>query len=106
MAETPEQLSQVADDTVALLRALGFTIHDTKSVTTPSQTAKFWGFILNSKNMTISMKLEKAGIVQSKCHSLVQTQGPSQIREVASVVGMMVSSCAGVYYMGHYFIDL
>ena len=98
MAETPEQLSQVVADTVALLRALGFTIHDTKSVTTPSQIAKFLGFILNSKNMTISMIPEKADIVRSKCHSLVQIQGPAQIREVASVVGLMVSSFAGVYY--------
>ena len=42
-AETPGQLSQVVADTVALLRALGFTIHDTKSVVTPSQIAKFFG---------------------------------------------------------------
>ena len=41
---------------------------------------------------------EKADIVRSKCHSLVQIQGPAQIREVASVVGLMVSSFAGVYY--------
>ena len=45
-AETPDQLSQVVADTVALLRALGFTIHDTKSVTTPSQIAKFLGSYL------------------------------------------------------------
>ena len=48
--------------------------------------------------MTISMIPEKADIVRSKCHSLVQIQGPAQIREVASVVGLMVSSFAGVYY--------
>ena len=32
LAETPEQLAQVVADTVSLLRALGFTIHDTKSM--------------------------------------------------------------------------
>ena len=73
-------------------------IRDTKSATTPSQIAKFWGFILNSKNTIIPMIPEKADIVRSKCHSLVQIQGPAQIREVASVVGLMVSSFAGVYY--------
>ena len=98
MAEIPEQLSQVVADTVALLRALGLIIRDTKSATTPSQIAKCLGFILNSKNTTISMIPEKADIVRSKCHSLVQIQGPAQIREVASVVGLMVSSFAGVYY--------
>ena len=35
IAETPDQLSQVVADTVAILRALGFTIHETKSATTP-----------------------------------------------------------------------
>ena len=98
MAEIPEQLSQVVADTVALLRALGLIIRDTKSATTPSQIAKCLGFILNSKNTTISMIPEKADIVRSKCHSLVQIQGPAQIREVASVLGLMVSSFAGVYY--------
>ena len=96
MAETPGLLSQVVADMFALLRALGFTFHDTKSVTTPSQIATFLGFILNSKNMTTSMISEKAGFGRSKCHSLVQIQGPAQIREVASVVGLVVSSFAGV----------
>lgn len=73
MAETPQQLSQVVADMVALLRALRFTIHDTKSVMTPTQIAKFVGFILNSKNMTISMIPEKADIVQSKCQSLTRS---------------------------------
>ena len=48
--------------------------------------------------MTISMIPEKADIVRSKCYSLVQIPGPAQIGEVASVVGLMVSSLAGVYY--------
>ena len=48
--------------------------------------------------MTISMIPEKADIVRCKCLSLVQIQGPAQIREVATVVGLMVSSFAGVYY--------
>ena len=91
-------LSQVVADTVTLIRALRLIIRDTKSAMTLSQIAKFWGFILNSKNMTISKIPEKADIVRSKCHSLVQIEGPAQIREVASVVGLMVSSFAGVYY--------
>ena len=42
IAETPDQLSQVVADTVAILRALGFTTHETKSATTPFQIAKFF----------------------------------------------------------------
>ena len=36
MAATPLELSQVINDTISLLRSLGFTIHDTKPVTTPT----------------------------------------------------------------------
>ena len=66
IAETPDKLSQVVADTIALLRTLGFTIHDTKSITVPSQIAKCFGFILNSRNMTISMVPEKADCIKAK----------------------------------------
>ena len=55
LAATPLELSQAINDTISLLRSLGFTIHDTKSVPTPTQVVNFLGFVLNSQNMTISM---------------------------------------------------
>ena len=90
LAATLLELSQAINDTISLLRSLGFTIHDTKSVTTPTQVVNFLGFVLNSQNMTISMVPGKAEMIKSKCHTLVHMQGPVQIREVASVVGLMV----------------
>ena len=48
--------------------------------------------------MTISMVPGKADMIKSKCHALVHMQGPVQIREVASVVGLMVSAFSGVQY--------
>ena len=98
IAETPDKLSLVVTDTIALLRTLGFTIHDAKSITVPSQIAKILGFILNSRNMTLSMVPEKADCIKAKCHNLLQLQGPAQIGEVASVVGLMISSFTGVNY--------
>ena len=98
MAAPPLELSQAINDTISLLRSLGFTIHDTKSVTTPTQVINFLGFALNSQNMTISMVPGKADVIKSKCHTLVHMQGPVQIREVASVVGLMVSAFSGVQY--------
>ena len=98
MAATPLELSQAINDTISLLRSLGFTIHDTKSVTTPTQVINFLGFALNSQKMTISMVPGKADVIKSKCHTLVHMQGPVQIREVASVVGLMVSAFSGVQY--------
>ena len=98
MAATPLELSQAINDTISLLTSLGFTIHDTKSVTTPTQVIIFLGFVLNSQNMTISMVPGKADVIKSKCHTLVHMQGSVQIREVASVVGLMVSAFSGVQY--------
>lgn len=97
-AATPLELSEAINDTISLLRSLLFTIHDTKSVTTPSQVVNFLGFVLKSQNMTISMVPGKADLIKSKCHALVHMQGPVQIREVASVVGLMVSAFSGVQY--------
>ena len=98
LAATPLDLSQAINDTISLLRSLGFTIHDTKSVTTPTQVVNFLGFILNSQNMTISMVPGNADMIKSKCHTLVHMEGPVQIRGVASVVGLMVSAFSGVQY--------
>ena len=82
LAATPLALSQAINDTISLLRSLGFTIHDTKSVTTPTQVVNFLGFVLNSQNMSISMVPGKADMIKSKCYTLVHMQGPVQIREV------------------------
>ena len=98
VAATPFELSQAINDTISLLRSLGFTIHDTKSVTTLTQVVNFLGFVLNSQNMTISMVPGKADMIKSKCHALVHMQGPVQIREVTYVVGLMVSAFSGVQY--------
>ena len=41
-------------DTIKLLREMGFVIHTEKLVFTRSQTIVFLGFIISSKNMTLS----------------------------------------------------
>ena len=47
-AATPLGLSQAINDTISLLRSLGFTIHNTKSVTTPTRVVNFLGFYLRT----------------------------------------------------------
>lgn len=41
LAKRLYELAQVVAETVALLGSLGFTIHESNSVTTPTQVAKF-----------------------------------------------------------------
>ena len=45
--------------TSKLLMDLGFTVHNEKSVFTPTQEVTFLGFSLNLANMTLSLTNEK-----------------------------------------------
>ena len=54
-------------DTVQLLISLGFTIHADKSVLIPTQKIIFLGFIINSKNMTITLTNEKKQKIKELC---------------------------------------
>ena len=47
-------------DTVNMFQNLGFVIHPDKSVFEPTQKLVFLGFIIDSKNMTVSLTDEKA----------------------------------------------
>ena len=59
-------------DTVQLLISLGFTIHADKSVLIPTQKIIFLGFIINSKNMTITN--EKKQKIKELCKYIFNTQ--------------------------------
>ena len=71
--------------------------HPEKSVFNPSQQLEFIGFILNSVYMTIRLTLEKAAGLKMTCHALLTNPSPT-IRELARVVGKIVSSFPGVMY--------
>ena len=47
------------NNTIIMLRALGFTIHPEKSVLKPTQNLTYLGFIINSKDMTLNLTEEK-----------------------------------------------
>ena len=69
--------------------------HPEKSVFNPSQQLEFIGFILNSVYMTIRLTLEKAAGLKMTCHALLTNPSPT-IRELARVVGKIISSFPGV----------
>ena len=57
--DTVEECQENITDTACLFSWLGFYIHPTKSVFTPSHILTFLGFILNSLEMTVSPTQEK-----------------------------------------------
>lgn len=97
LADDPETFITYMHKATTLLKSLGFTIHEGKSLFAPSQRVAFLGFVLDSNTMTASMKSDKAVTVKTAIGQLLRKERP-QIREVASVVGLMVSCFPGVKY--------
>ena len=82
---------------VTRIDSLGLVAHPEKSMFNPSQQLEFLRFILNSVSMTIWLTPEKAAGLKMACHALLTNPSPT-IRELARVVGKIVSSFPGVMY--------
>ena len=78
-------------ETITTLENAGFSPHETKSVTVPTQVLEHLGFILNSVTMSVSISNDKvAKLVKVSKSILDKTE--IRIRLVAKLVGIMVSS--------------
>ena len=84
-------------DTVKLLDTLGFVVHPEKSVFIPTQKLVFLGFILDSVSMLVCLTPEKTLKLKQAATDLFNCKNPT-IREVAKVLGLIVSSFPGVAY--------
>ena len=76
--------------TVSLLIKLGFKIHESKSILKPTQELEFLGFVINSKNTTISINKAKSEHTILKINNLLSDPSPSR-RKLASVIGSHIS---------------
>ena len=85
-------------ETVKLVTELGFCVHPEKSSLIPSQEIVFLGNVLNLVTMTINKtdKGEKQKVMKA-CKTL-QRQPTYTIREVAKVIGLLVSSFSAVMH--------
>lgn len=97
LGETYNSCQKNIDDTISLLISLGFTIHPHKSVITPTQQLIFLGFMLDSKNMTISLTSVRANKLLELCNSLLKFSDVT-IRYLARVIGTMVSCFPATSY--------
>lgn len=84
-------------DTLRQIDSLGLIAHPDKSLFNPSQQLVILGFVLNSVMMTVTLTQEKALALQHACQALLNTALPT-IREVACVLGKIVSSFPRVMY--------
>ena len=94
--DTKEECMDNVQETGKLIDELGYTIHPVKSVFEPDQRIPFLGFILDSKNMTVSVSDEKTASVCCKILSLLGNKRCS-IRDFARVLGSLVALDPGVW---------
>lgn len=81
------------------LDSLGFVIHREKSVLKPSQTLVFLGFELNSVTMTVKPTQSKVDKFMRAARD-INSQNKPKIREVAGLIGLMISYLPAVQYGG------
>ena len=94
---SPEECQANIDDTLTLYHDLGFLPHEVKSVTIPTQVLHHLGFVLNSLDMTVSISVDKHQKLKCAAQRILDSISPT-IREVAQLIGMMVSCFPGVEY--------
>ena len=82
-------------ETVMLLRDLGFPIHNEKSVLIQSHALTFLGFVLNSVTMTVQLTESQKQKLKKACLNLVNKE-TCTVQSVAAVIGLIMSSFPGV----------
>ena len=94
---TFEQYKHNVVSTIDLMKRVGFTPHEDKSVVIPTQVIEHLGFVLNSKEMTVSINHAKFLKLKTLALQVLQ-QHSCTIRVVAKLIGIMVSCCTGVEF--------
>jgi hypothetical protein len=83
--------------TVEMSVNAGFMVHPEKSIFEPTQKIMYLGFWLDSKNMTVTLTLEKAQKIKDGVQKLMNKDTVS-IQALAKVVGCLVASIPGVQF--------
>ena len=94
-------------ETVTLFTQLGLVVHPDKCAFCPSQELVILGFVINSVTMTVRLTSEKALAQKLDCQNfLKKSPGNIVIRELAQIIGKLVSSFPGVLYGPLYYRHL
>ena len=83
------------ENTIELLQNLGFTIHPTKSILTPTQRITFLGFVIDSVQMTLEITEEKKNKIHNLHLEILQKEKIT-LWTLASVIGNFVASFPAV----------
>ena len=97
VSDTKEQCGVNVKDTVHVMEGVGFLIHQSKSVLIPTQDIGFLGNRINSIDMIVYLPEEKKQVIKIECLKLSRID-VAKIREVARVIGLLVSTFSAVEY--------
>ena len=100
----PECVRNV-DETVHLMDDLGLTPHPEKSVIQPSQEIEFVGYIVNSRDMKVTLPLVKIQKIVKHCHELL-SKDTVTIRDLAKIIGKLVATEPAVKYAALFYKPL
>lgn len=92
-------------DTVSLMSDVGFMIHEKKSVLIPTKNLTFLGNNIDSENMVVTLPSEKVEMIVQACKDLYNRKW-AKIRQVAKVLGLMVSSFSAVEFGPLHYRDI
>ena len=91
---------------ITLLENLALVIHPGKWIIVPQQRLVFLGFIIDFILMTVSLTQDKITKIKTLLSSLLENSFRVKIREVAKVIGHLLSSLPGVKYGALYYRNL
>ena len=91
---------------IAAITLFGLVIHPEKSVIVPQQRLVFLGFIIDSVLTTVSLAQDKITKIKTLFSSLLENSCCVKVRELAKVIGHLISSLPGVKYGALYYRNL
>jgi hypothetical protein len=88
-----------------LLEKCGFVINIEKSIGTPHQVIEFLGLIVDSRNLSLSLRAEKVDEIIRLCRNLF-SKGSAPLREIAKVLGLFAWAIKAVPFAQSHYRDL
>lgn len=105
IGDTEKECETNVHDTVFLMTNVEFLIHEQKSIFNPTQEIGFLGNIINSQKMVVFLPRDKVSLIIEDCRKLTDKKVAS-IREVAHVIGLLVSTFSAVEFGPLYYREL
>lgn len=95
--DTFEECARNVNFTIKLITSVGLTINRDKSNFKPSKKQKFLGFIFNSQDLRLELPHDKRIAILRKVQNIGKKES-CKIRELAKLIGLLVSVCPAVQY--------